>query len=86
MMRTSGRMAPAFQNIFFGGSKYYYSYQKGLSSMDSLEGIVNNATPLTMENLELTSTDADFSNLRIYTMKGINVMNPTAQGFLENNI
>ena len=85
MMRTSGQMAPAFQNIYFGGSKYYYSYQKGLGAMDSLEGIINNATPLTPENLEMTSTDNDFSNLRIYTMKGINIMNPTAQGFIENN-
>jgi hypothetical protein len=24
--------------------------------------------------------------LRIYTMKGVNIMNPTAQGFLENNV
>jgi hypothetical protein len=84
-MRTSGLMAPAFQKTFFGGAKYYFSYQKGLSPMDSLESVVANATPLTMDSLELTSTDRDTSNLRIYTMAGINIMNGSAQGLLENN-
>lgn len=84
-MRTSGLMAPAFQNIYFGGAKYYYSFQQGLVPMDTLGNIVANGTPLTLDNLELTSTDRDSSNLRIYTLKGINIMNGSAQGLLENN-
>lgn len=84
-MRTSGLMAPAFQKIFFGGAKYYFSYQQGLAPMDTLGSIVANGTPLTLDNLELTSTDRDSSNLRIYTMAGINIMNGSAQGLLENN-
>lgn len=80
----TGATAPAFQNIFYGGSKYYFAYQAGLTAMDSLQGIIANATPLTMSTLENTSTDADFSNMRIYSLKGLNVMNPTAHTWIQN--
>jgi hypothetical protein len=80
----NGRYAPAFQKFYFKGSKYWYSFQNGLTPMNTPDQVAANATPLTQENLEITSTDNDFSNFRIYSIFGINCMNPSAQGFLEN--
>jgi len=84
-MMPSGLTGPAFQKIYFK-SKYFFSYQQGLREMNSLESIVANATPLTMENMEITSTDNDFNNVRFYTMCGINVMNAQAHVYIENNV
>jgi hypothetical protein len=53
--------------------------------MDSLGTSLTNAQPLTEENLQITSTDADFSNFRVVSACGMNVMNPTAHMILRNN-
>lgn len=85
-MQTSGMMAPAFQKIYMGNSKYFYSFQRGLTAMESLGSAISNGTALTVENMELTSTDNDFNSFRIYSICGINVMNPTAHCYLENKV
>ena len=85
-MQTSGMMAPAFQKIYMGNSKYFYSFQRGLTAMESLGSAISNGTALTVENMELTSTDNDFNSFRIYSIGGINVMNPTAHVYLENKV
>lgn len=79
-----GATAPAFQKYYFGGAKYFYSLQQGLVSVNSIEAITQSATPVTEATLEATSTDNDFSNLRVYSMSGVNVMNPTAHTWIDN--
>jgi hypothetical protein len=81
---TSGMMGPAFQKYYFK-SKYFYAYNQGIVAMDSLGTSLTNAQPLTEENLQITSTDADFSNFRVVSACGMNVMNPTAHMILRNN-
>ncbi len=79
-----GATAPAFRKTYFGGAKYFYSLQQGLVSVDSIQSIVSNATPVTEANLQATSTDADFTNMRVYSICGIDVMNPTAHAWIDN--
>jgi hypothetical protein len=85
VMQPSGLMGPAFQKIYFK-SKYFYSYQRGLTEMATLGSIIENATPITADNMEITSTDNDFNNFRIYSVCGINVMNAQAHVYLENKV
>jgi hypothetical protein len=80
----NGRTAPAFQKFYAKGSKYWYSFENGLSPMTTPEQIATNTTALTEESLQITSTDRDWNNFRIYSIFGINCMNSAAQGFLEN--
>lgn len=85
LMQPSGMYGPAFQKIYFK-SKYFYSYQRGLTEMNTLASVIENATPITPDSMEITSTDNDFNNFRIYTMCGINVMNAQAHVYLENKV
>jgi len=83
-VQTRTGTAPAFQKFYFGGAKYFYSLQQGLTSVSSIEAVMQSATPVTESNLSLTSTDNDFSNLRVYSMCGLNIMNPTAHTWINN--
>lgn len=79
-----GTFAPAFQKFYFKGSKYWYSFQNGLTPLSTPDQVATNTTALTEQNLQITSTDNDYNNFRIYSIFGLNCMNPAAQGFLEN--
>ena len=80
-MSDTGLMAPALQK-FCLREKYFYGFEQGLRPMSSM--ISDNATALTLENMEITSTTKDFSSFRIWVAEGINVMNRSAHAYLQN--
>ena len=81
----SGLIYPAIQRFYFR-QKYFYAYQQGLTAIDSFSSMEANATPLTQASLELTSTDSDYNNFRVYTMCGINLTNRQGHCLYENNV
>lgn len=83
MMQDSGMLAPAFQKIYLK-EKYFYAMEKGLSPISSLGAITTSGKPLTLANLEMTSTTNDFDSFRMWSACGINVLNRSAHAYLEN--
>ncbi len=84
-MQTTGATAPALQKIFLK-AKYCFAFNQGLKPTESLASAMAGGTALTLDNLELTSTTADFNDFRIYSMAGINVMNRSAHVYIENKL
>jgi len=85
-LEPSGSTMPAFQK-FYLRHKYFYAFQQGLAPMEYLgEVLANRGLALTEETARLTSTDNDFNNFRIYSLCGINIVNPQAQTLIENRV
>lgn len=81
-----GGTAPAFQK-FYLRNKYFYGMQQGMRPTEMLADVLNGGgTALTLDNLELSSTNNDFNSFRIYSICGINVMNGSAHVYLENKV
>jgi len=80
-----GRRGPAFQKVYLR-HRHFFSFQKGLTADNGIGAILDNAQGVSMENMQMTSNDRDFNNLRVYGICMTNVKNPYGQFIAKNNV
>ena len=74
---------PAFSTHHFGEAKYYYSFVRGLAPATAAD-VMAMTNPLTTGSMQITSSDADFDNMRLYSWSMINANAAQANIWLHN--